>query len=144
MTFALYKQQEGGAPVWQEVQNVTLSAGGRYTVLLGSASSTGLSPDLFSPQEQRWLGVQVEGFPNMFMLMGPHTALGNIPRSIEYNVDWVTGLVKHMHDHGRSRVEPQTEAVDDWATHVSDTAAGLLFSQVNSWQTGVNRNVEGR
>ena len=27
----------------------------------------------------------VEGFPNMMMLMGPHTALGNIPRSIEYN-----------------------------------------------------------
>jgi hypothetical protein len=26
----------------------------------------------------------------MMMLMGPHTALGNIPRSIEYNVDWVT------------------------------------------------------
>jgi hypothetical protein len=31
-------------------------------------------------------------FPNMLMLMGPHTALGNIPRSIEYSVDWVTGL----------------------------------------------------
>ena len=25
-----------------------------------------------------------------------------------------------------------------------EAAAGLLFSQVNSWQTGVNRNVEGR
>ena len=37
-----------------------------------------------------YLGVLVEGFPNMMMLMGPHTALGNIPRSIEYNVDWVT------------------------------------------------------
>ena len=41
---------------------------------------------------QTYLGVLVEGFPNMLMLMGPHTALGNIPRSIEYNVDWVTGL----------------------------------------------------
>ena len=38
-----------------------------------------------------FLGVMVEGFPNMFMIMGPHTALGNIPRSIEYNVEWVTG-----------------------------------------------------
>ena len=28
---------------------------------------------------QTFLGVQVEGFPNMLMLMGPHTALGNIP-----------------------------------------------------------------
>ena len=34
------------------------------------------------------------GFPNMMMLMGPHTALGNIPRSIEYSVDWVTGLIR--------------------------------------------------
>ena len=35
----------------------------------------------------------VHEFPNMLMLMGPHTALGNIPRSIEYSVDWVTGLI---------------------------------------------------
>ena len=42
-----------------------------------------------------YLGVMVDGFPNMMMLMGPHTALGNIPRSIEYNVDWVTGLIHY-------------------------------------------------
>src|SRR3984893_7988227 len=35
---------------------------------------------------ETYLGVMVNGFPNMMMLMGPHTALGNIPRSIEYNV----------------------------------------------------------
>ena len=40
------------------------------------------------------LGIMVHEFPNMMMLMGPHTALGNIPRSIEYSVDWVTGLVR--------------------------------------------------
>ena len=47
---------------------------------------------------QTFLGVEVPGFPNMFMLMGPHTALGNIPRSIEHNVEWVTGLIKHMRE----------------------------------------------
>ena len=31
----------------------------------------------------------------MLMLVGPHTALGNIPRRIEFNVDWVTGLVQY-------------------------------------------------
>ena len=55
-------------------------------------------------------GVLVDGFPNMMMLMGPHTALGNIPRSIEYNVDWVTGLLRHARadatsaSHGRSKI----------------------------------------
>src|SRR5436309_6264545 len=47
---------------------------------------------------QTYLGVLVEDFPNMMMLMGPHTALGNIPRSIEYNVEWVTGLIRHARD----------------------------------------------
>jgi hypothetical protein len=47
--------------------------------------------------------VQVEGFPNMFMVMGPHTALGNIPRSIEYNVEWVTGVIQHLRDNGLTR-----------------------------------------
>ena len=46
--------------------------------------------DKWAGGPQTYLGVLVEGFPNMMMLMGPHTALGNIPRSIEYNVEWVT------------------------------------------------------
>jgi hypothetical protein len=90
------------------------------------------------------LGMLAEGFPNMLMVLGPHTARGNIPRNIEEIVDWLTGLVKHMRDHGLQRVEARPEAVADWAEHVEKAAEGLLFSQVNSWQTGVNRNVEGR
>src|ERR1700690_3022324 len=61
VTFAIYKQQEGGAPVWMEIQNATPDAHGNYTVLLGSTTATGLPDDLFSAQEQRWLGVQVQG-----------------------------------------------------------------------------------
>ena len=47
----------------------------------------------------------------MFMLMGPHTALGNIPRSIEYNVDWVTGLIRYMREHNLTRADARPEAV---------------------------------
>ena len=47
---------------------------------------------------ETYLGIMVHEFPNMLMLMGPHTALGNIPRSIEYSVDWVTGLVRFAMD----------------------------------------------
>ncbi len=90
------------------------------------------------------LGMMAEGFPNLLMVLGPHTARGNIPRNIEEIVDWATGLVRHMRVNGLKRVEPRAAAVEDWARHVEEAAAGLLFSQVNSWQTGVNRNVEGR
>ena len=56
VTFAIYKQQDGGAPVWMETQNVTPDASGQYSVLLGSTTATGLPSDLFSQEEQRWLG----------------------------------------------------------------------------------------
>jgi hypothetical protein len=59
VTFAVYKEQEGGAALWLETQNVELDEQGRYTVLLGSSKSEGLPLDLFSAGEPRWLGVQV-------------------------------------------------------------------------------------
>jgi cation diffusion facilitator CzcD-associated flavoprotein CzcO len=93
---------------------------------------------------QTFLGVQVEGFPNMFMLMGPHTALGNIPRSIEYNVEWVTGLIRYMRERSLTRADARPEAVADWTEHVKAAGAGLLSNEVNSWMTGINSNVDGK
>ena len=93
---------------------------------------------------QTYLGVLVEGFPNMMMLMGPHTALGNIPRSIEYNVDWVTGVVRHARGHGLTRVEATAAGVASWTDHVKSLGVGLLSNEVNSWMTGINTNVEGK
>ncbi len=61
VTFALYKEQEGGAPQWLETQNVSVGAQGRYTVLLGSSQAEGLPLELFTTGEARWLGVSVEG-----------------------------------------------------------------------------------
>ena len=93
---------------------------------------------------QTFLGVEVPGFPNMFMLMGPHTALGNIPRSIEHNVEWVTGLIKHMRERKLTRAECKVEAAKEWTDHVIRIADGLLSMEVDSWMTGINRNVEGK
>jgi len=59
LTFALYKDQQGGSPLWLEVQNAQLDEQGRYTVLLGSTKSEGLPLELFSTGEARWLGVQL-------------------------------------------------------------------------------------
>lgn len=100
--------------------------------------------DKWSHGPQTFMGVQVEGFPNMFMLMGPHTALGNIPRSIEYNVEWVTDLIGYMREHNLTRADARPEAVVDWTEHVKAAGAGLLSNEVNSWMTGINTNVDGK
>ena len=86
----------------------------------------------------------VDGFPNMMMLIGPHMALGNIPRSIEYNVDWVTGLMRHARDQGLTRLEATEDGVTAWTDHVKSLGVGLLSNEVDSWMTGVNRNVAGK
>ena len=93
---------------------------------------------------QTFVGVQVQSFPNMFMLMGPHTALGNIPRSIEYNVEWVTGLIRHMRERNLTRANPTPEAVAAWTDYVHEMGRGLLSNEVNSWMTGINTNVDGK
>lgn len=61
VTFTLYQDEQGGTPLWTEIQNVQPSKSGRYTVMLGSTTSTGLPQDVFVTGEARWLGVQVEG-----------------------------------------------------------------------------------
>ena len=91
-----------------------------------------------------FLGVQVEGFPNMFMLMGPHTALGNIPRSIEFNVEWVTNLIGYMRERQLTRADALPQTVAAWTDHVKEMGKGLLSNEVNSWMTGINSNIEGK
>jgi cation diffusion facilitator CzcD-associated flavoprotein CzcO len=93
---------------------------------------------------QTFLGVLTDEFPNMMMLMGPHTALGNIPRSIEYNVDWVTGLIRHARKNNLTRIEATAAGVASWTDHVRELGVGLLSNEVNSWMTGFNSNVEGK
>ena len=69
ITFALYEDQAGGAALWLEMQNVTLDAQGRYTVLLGASTADGMPLEVFAANEARWLGVQPEGLPEYRILL---------------------------------------------------------------------------
>ena len=89
ITFALYKQEQGGSPLWLETQNVTVDQTGLYTVYLGESKSGGLPQDLFVSGEARWLGVQPEGQaeqPRILLLSVPYAlkagdaaTLGGLP-----------------------------------------------------------------
>src|SRR5688572_3755816 len=93
---------------------------------------------------QTFLGILVDGFPNFLMLVGPHAGLGNFPRAAEYSVEWVTGLVRFAEERGVTRVEATAAGVADWTAHVLATGEGLLMNEIDSWMTGINRNVEGK
>ena len=91
ITFALYAEQTGGAPLWSETQNVAAGPGGHYTVLLGAAKSEGLPADLFTAEQAHWVGVSVEGQaeqPRILLVSAPYAlkagdaeTLGGLPPS---------------------------------------------------------------
>jgi cation diffusion facilitator CzcD-associated flavoprotein CzcO len=93
---------------------------------------------------QTFLGILVDGFPNMVMVMGPHAGLGNFPRAAEYSADWATGLIRFARDRGLTRIEATAAGAAAWTEHVIETSEGLLFTEVDSWMTGINRNVDGK
>src|SRR5215472_4972294 len=91
VTFAIYRQEDGGAPLWLETQNVMPDSAGHYTVLLGSMRTEGIPAALFNTQEQRWLGVQVQGGaeePRVLLVSVPYAmkagdaqTVGSLPAS---------------------------------------------------------------
>jgi hypothetical protein len=91
LTFALYKDQQGGAPLWLETQSVSVDAAGHYSVQLGATLPNGLPRELFASGEARWLGVQREGQseqPRILLLSVPYAlkaadaeTLGGLPAS---------------------------------------------------------------
>ncbi len=61
VTFSIYEDQTGGAPLWMEVQNVSADSKGHYTALLGATKEDGVPLDIFVSGEAQWLGVRAEG-----------------------------------------------------------------------------------
>jgi hypothetical protein len=78
VTFTLYQEESGGTPLWMEIQNVQLSKGGHYSVMLGSTTSTGLPQDVFVTGQARWLEVKAEGQPEQ-----PRVLLVAVPYALK-------------------------------------------------------------
>ena len=98
----------------------------------------------WSEELSTFLGIQINNFPNLFMILGPHALLGNNPRSIEFNVEWITDLIEHMTAQNLTRAEATAKAVASWYQHVLEQGEGLLANQIDSWMTGINSNLDGR
>jgi hypothetical protein len=90
VTFALYQNQQGGAPLWAETQTVQPNSSGWYTVALGAVTQ-GLPVGLFVTGEPRWLEVQAQGQaiqPRIILLSVPYAlkagdaqTIGGLPPS---------------------------------------------------------------
>jgi cation diffusion facilitator CzcD-associated flavoprotein CzcO len=85
-----------------------------------------------------YMGTMTAGFPNMFMVLGPHGPFSNLPPAIEMQVEMMADLVAKATKEGLASIEISKEAEAAWVNHCDELAAGSLFSQVDSWIFGAN------
>jgi hypothetical protein len=83
--------------------------------------------------------------PNMFMVLGPHQPFGNATRSIEHAAEVISNVLEFCEENDYTYVEPTEEATEEWTEHVIDCSkASVLINEVDSWMTGINKNVKGK
>jgi cation diffusion facilitator CzcD-associated flavoprotein CzcO len=81
---------------------------------------------------QAYLGTVVAGFPNLYMLAGPNTALGHnsMIYMLESQIEYVMGALEHQRVSGAPRVEVRS----DVQQRFNDKVQGALAGSV--WNTG--------
>jgi len=94
--------------------------------------------DKWANELRTYMGLQVEGYPNMFIHIGPHAAFCNIPRCAQVSVDWVSDLIEHMRQEKLASVEATEAAEIGWTEHAVEEANKTLLSKTNSWIMGDN------
>ncbi|HVY04930.1 MAG TPA: NAD(P)/FAD-dependent oxidoreductase [Burkholderiales bacterium] len=90
---------------------------------------------------RNYLGLQVAGFPNLFMVTGPGSpsVLCNMPVAIEQHVEWITDCIAYLRGHGLTRIEPQEKSVEEWIEKVNAAANATVLPQAkHSWYLGAN------
>lgn len=94
----------------------------------------------WSTGSETYLGIGVAGFPNMHMIGGPGSpsVLVNVIMANEYQVGWISGLIKYMADNGHTRIDVDPAAQTKWAETVQSVIQGTVFTSADSWYTGSN------
>ncbi len=89
-----------------------------------------------------YLGLQMQGFPNLFTVTGPGSpsVLCNMLVAIEQHVNWIADCIDYLRRNDLHEIEPTAEAELDWIAHVNEVAEGTMYTapSCNSWYLGAN------
>jgi cation diffusion facilitator CzcD-associated flavoprotein CzcO len=109
-------------------------AANRYLSAIDVTGRSGLRiEDAWREGAQAHLGVTTAGFPNLFQLYGPNTNNGSIITMIEFQVDYVVGLVKRLADERLAWLDVRKDAMDAYNVELQKAIDGVTV-----WQAGCN------
>lgn len=96
--------------------------------------------DKWAQGPHAYLGLMVEGFPNLFTITGPGSPslLSNVLGSIETHVEFVSDCIGRLEAIGHAMIEPSQTAEAEWRDTVEDIARQSIFFSCNSWYLGSN------
>jgi cyclohexanone monooxygenase len=97
--------------------------------------------DKWQDGARTYLGLGSNGFPNLFIIIGPQSPFANMPPSIEQNVGFIVNAIKHLRENSIGAMEPTSAAENHWTQHTIDVAAMTIMPQgvdANSWFMGAN------
>lgn len=87
-----------------------------------------------------YLGLGVDGFPNLFLVSGPGApaVLANMVLHAEAHINWIADAMDYLDNHDLAAIEATTDAVDSWVDECNQRADATLFPRANSWYMGAN------
>lgn len=96
--------------------------------------------DDWSHGPRTYLGLGVDGFPNLFLVSGPGApaVLANMVLHAEAHVQWISEAIAYLDKHGYAAMEATSGAVDAWVAECNQRADATLFPRANSWYVGAN------
>lgn len=94
----------------------------------------------WSDGPRTYLGLGVDGFPNLFLVSGPGApaVLANMVLHAEAHINWIADAIDYLDKHEVAAIEATTDAVDDWVAECNRRADATLFPKANSWYMGAN------
>ncbi len=101
--------------------------------------------DEWSREVRTTMGLQVHGYPNLFITgspLSPSAALCNMPTCLQQMVDWISDCIGYAQANGKQVIEPTAEFEDQWVRHHDETAAATLVVKTDSWYMG--SNIDGK
>jgi hypothetical protein len=86
-------------------------------------------------------GLTMDGFPNMFMIVGPQTPFANVPPLVEAGSQWMGKAIAHARASGSDYFVPTPDSVQDWVDKIQMLLDATLLggaTEQHAWFMGAN------
>lgn len=128
-----------------EVDVLVLAMG--FDAFTGALLAMGITGRNGLTLNQKWsegpstyLGIASHGFPNLFMITGPQSAVAlyNNPLAIEDHVELASDAIEYVLARQFDTIEPTAKAEQDWVQLVHEMAEQTVLTKTDSWYMGAN------